>query len=116
LDVGKRAGIVWITLLGAIEFTDILTTAVGHAHGAIEAMPLSAAVIASGGMFMFVLVKLALVGAIATAILLALRWMRRGRPGAATLFAYTLSSVRIATVALALVSLHNAVLLTSMQA
>ena len=103
-------------LLGAIEFTDILTTAIGHAEGAVEAMPVSAAVIASGGITMFVIVKLSLVIAVATAIILALRWTERGTPGASTLFKFTLWSVRIATVALALVSLHNAVLLTSLQA
>jgi hypothetical protein len=115
-DMGHRASLLWIALLGAIEFTDILTTSIGHSMGAIEAMPVSAAVIASGGMVTFVAVKLALVGAVATAVLLALRWMRRGRPGAGTLFAFTLSAVRVATVALAIVSLHNAVLLTSLQA
>ena len=114
--MGHRASITWIALLGVIEFTDILTTAIGHAEGAIEAMPVSAAVIASGGIAMFVVVKLALVIAVATAIFLALRWMERGTPGASTLFNFTLWSVRVATVALALVSLHNAVLLTSLQA
>ena len=74
--MGHRASITWIALLGVIEFTDILTTA----------------------------------------IFLALRWMERGTPGASTLFNFTLWSVRVATVALALVSLHNAVLLTSLQA
>jgi len=59
--VGHRASITWIGLLGVIEFTDILTTAIGHAEGAIEAMPVSAAVIATGGIAMFVVVKLALV-------------------------------------------------------
>jgi len=116
VDVGHRASITWISLLGVIEFTDILTTAIGHAEGAIEAMPVSAAVIASGGIGMFVVVKVALVVAVATAVFLALRWMERGTPGASTLFNFTLWSVRVATVALALVSLHNAVLLTSLPA
>jgi hypothetical protein len=114
--MGQRASITWVGLLGVIEFTDILTTAIGHAKGAVEAMPVSAAVIASGGIVMFIVVKMALVIAVATAIFLALRWMERGTPGASTLFVFTLWSVRVATVALALVSLHNAVLLTSLQA
>jgi hypothetical protein len=105
---------LWIALLGAIEFTDILTTAMGHARGAIEAMPVSAAVIDAGGMMLFVTIKLALVVGVATAVLLALRWMRTGRPGADAVFVFTLSSVRVATVALAVVSLHNALLLTSL--
>lgn len=115
-DIGQRVSIAWIGLLGAIEFTDILTTAIGHAEGAVEAMPVSAAVIASGGMAMFIVVKMALVIAVATAIFLALRWMEHGTPGANTLFSFTLWSVRVASVALALVSLHNAVLLTSLRA
>ena len=115
-DIGHRASIVWIALLGAIELTDVLTTAMGQARGAIEAMPVSAAVIDSGGMMLFVVVKLALVILVAGAVLLALRWMRNGHPGADAVFAFTLSSVRVATVALAVVSLHNAVLLTTLRA
>jgi hypothetical protein len=106
---------VWIALLGAIESTDILTTAIGRARGAIESMPISAAVINEGGMVMFVAVKVALVVAVAAAVLLALRWVRNGHPGAGTLYSYTLSSIRVATVALAIVSLHNAILLNSLQ-
>jgi hypothetical protein len=107
--------LVWIALLGAIESTDILTTAIGRARGAIESMPISAAVINEGGMVMFVAVKVALVVAVAAAVLLALRWVRNGHPGAGTLYSYTLSSIRVATVALAIVSLHNAILLNSLQ-
>jgi hypothetical protein len=88
---------LWIALLGAIEFTDVLTTAMGHARGAIEAMPVSAAVIDAGGMMLFVAVKVALVVGVGCAV-----------------FTFTLSSVRVATVALAVVSLHNALLLTSL--
>src|SRR5579859_3133514 len=115
-DVTNRATAVWIMLLGAIEFTDILTTAIGRARGAIESMPISAAVMDEGGIVLFIAIKIALVGAVTISVLLALRWMRSGRPGAGTLFTFTLSSIRVATVALALVSLHNAVLLTSLQA
>jgi hypothetical protein len=116
LEVENRATIVWITLLGAIEFMDIWTTAIGRAHGAIESMPISAAVLAEGGLILFIAVKLALVGGVAGAVLLALRWMRHGRPGASALYAFSLSSIRVATVALAIVSLHNAVLLSSLPA
>jgi hypothetical protein len=114
--VTHRATFLWIALLAAIEFTDILTTAIGRARGAIESMPISAAVMNEGGLVLFIAIKVTLVGAVAIAVLLALRWMRNGRPGAGTLFTFTLSSIRVATVALALVSLHNAVLLTSLQA
>lgn len=116
MEMTNRASLLWITLLSAIEFTDILTTAIGRAHGAIESMPISAAVMAQGGMILFVAIKLALVGAVAASVLLALRWMRHGRPGASALYTFTLSSIRVATVALAIVSLHNAVLLQSLYA
>jgi len=115
-QVTNRATVVWIALLGAIEFTDILTTAIGRAKGAIESMPISAAVMNEGGMVLFVVVKLGLVAATAMAVMLALRWMRSGRPGAGALYSFTLSSIRVATVALAIVSLHNAMLLRSLQA
>jgi hypothetical protein len=115
MEVTNRATLVWITLLGAIEFTDIWTTAIGRAHGAIESMPISAAVMAEGGLLLFIAVKLALVGGVAVAVLLALHWTRHGRPGAGALYAFTLSSIRVATVALAVVSLHNAMLLNALQ-
>jgi hypothetical protein len=50
---------------------DILTTDVGRARGAVESMPISAAVMNEGGMALFIVVKLALVLAGATAVLLA---------------------------------------------
>lgn len=114
MGVAARLGAVWVGLLGAIESTDILTTWLGRARGAIEAMPISAAVMSQGGMVMFVAVKLALVAAVAAAVLLALMWVRNDRPGAGTLYAFTLSAVRVTTVALAIVCLHNAVLLQSL--
>ena len=116
IDRTSRGTLVWIALLAAIEFTDILTTAIGRAQGAIESMPISAAVMDEGGIVLFIVIKVALVCAVAIAVLLALRWMQNGRPGAGMLYTFTLSSIRVATVALALVSLHNAVLLTSLQA
>ena len=41
---GFRSSVVWISLLGAIEAMDILTTDIGRAYGAVESMPISAAV------------------------------------------------------------------------
>ncbi len=77
-------------------------------------MPVSAAVINEGGMMLFVLVKFALVLAGASAVFLTLRWVRNNRPGAVALHLFTLAAIRGSTVALALVSLHNAFLLKSM--
>jgi Domain of unknown function (DUF5658) len=109
-----RSSFVWISLLAAIEAMDILTTQIGRAHGAVESMPISAAVMNEGGMALFILVKLALVAAGATAVLLALLWVRKGHPGAGWVYAFTLSAMRVTTVALAIVALHNAVLLQSL--
>lgn len=114
MDVGFRLSVVWISLLGAIESMDILTTDIGRARGAVESMPISAAVMNEGGMALFIFVKLALVVAGATAVLLALLWVRTGRPGAGWVYAFTLSAIRITTVTLAIVALHNAVLLQSL--
>src|SRR5260221_8957210 len=108
---GFRSSLVWISLLAAIEAMDILTTDVGRAHGAIESMPISAAVMSEGGMALFIVVKVALVAAGATAVLLALLWVRNGRPGAGWVYVFTLSAIRVTTVALATVALRNAVLL-----
>ena len=111
---GFRSSLVWINLLAAIEATDILTTDIGRARGAVESMPISAAVMNEGGMALFIFVKLALVAAGATAVLLALLWVRKGRPGAGWVYVFTLSAIRVTTVALAIVALHNAVLLKSL--
>lgn len=110
----QRLSFIWIALLGAIQSTDIITTSIGRARGAVEAMPISAAVMNEGGMTLFVFVKFGLVVAGAIAVLVALRWVRLERPGAHTLYSFTLAAIRGSTVALALVSLHNAFLLTSM--
>jgi hypothetical protein len=112
---GFRSSLVWINLLAAIEAMDILTTDIGRARGAVESMPISAAVMNEGGMALFILVKLALVAAGAMAVLIALLWVRNGRPGAGWVYVFTLSAIRVTTVALAIVALHNAVLLQSLR-
>ena len=87
--MANRACLVWITLLGAIESLDILTTGMGRALGAMESMPISAAVINEGGMLLFIVVKVALVIAVASAVLLtlgrhvAVLWEEGGHPLAA---------------------------------
>jgi hypothetical protein len=109
-----RLSLIWIGLLGAIQSTDIITTSIGQARGAVETMPVSAAVMNEGGMMLFVLVKFALVLAGAAAVFLTLRWVNSNRPGAVALHVFTLAAIRASTVALALVSLHNAFLLKSL--
>lgn len=114
MHAGFRWSLVWIGLLGAIEALDILTTDIGRAAGAVESMPISAAVINEGGMALFIAVKVALVASSAIAVLLAALWVRDDRPGAGWVYFFTISAIRVTTVALAIVSLHNAVLLQSL--
>jgi len=90
---------------------DILTTDIGRVAGAAESMPVSAAVMNQGGMALFIVVKLALVLAAAIAVMLALLWVQKGRPGAGVVYAFTMAAIRVPTVALAIVSLHNALLI-----
>ena len=77
-------------------------------------MPISAGVMNEGGIALFIVVKLALVLAGATAVLLALMWVRKGLAGAGWIYVFTLSAIRVTTVALAIVALHNAVVLQSL--
>lgn len=109
-----RLSLIWVGLLGVIESTDVLTTAADRARGSIELAPLSAAVLDQGGLVLFMSVKLALVAAAAAAVLLALRWLRYKRNHAKTVYSYVLSAIRMATVALAIASLNNALLLKSL--
>lgn len=110
----SRLGLIWLGLFGVIESTDVLTTAIDRARGSIELMPVSAAVLDQGGMVLFVTLKVGLVAAAAVAVLLALRWLQFKRAHARALYVYVLSAIRIGTVALAIVSLNNALLLKSL--
>jgi hypothetical protein len=110
----SRLSLIWVGLLGIIESTDVLTTAVGRARGSIESMPVSAAVLDQGGLALFLTMKVGLVAAAAAATLLALRWLRYKRHHARALYVYVISAIRMATVALAIVSLNNALLLKSL--
>src|SRR4029077_8008807 len=100
--------------LGVIESIDVLTTAVDRARGSIELAPLSASVLDHGGLLLFMTVKVGLVGAAAAAALLALRWLRNKRNHARVLHVYVISAIRVATVALAIAALNNALLLNSL--
>jgi hypothetical protein len=103
-----------VGLLGVIESIDVLTTAVDRARGSIELAPLSATVLDQGGLLLYVTVKVGLVVAAAAAVLLALRWLRYKRDHARVLHIYVLSAIRVATVALAIACLNNALLLKSL--
>jgi hypothetical protein len=112
--VESRLGLIWIGLLGVIESTDALTTAFDRARGSIESMPVSAALLDQGGLVLFVGLKVILVLAAAAALLLTLRWVRDKRTHARAVYFYVLSAIRMTTVALAIASLNNALLLKSL--
>lgn len=103
---------IWVGLLGVFQVTDLGTTALDRARGAVEAMPATAAVL-EAGFGHLAAVKLMLVAAAAVAAILTLRLSRRTRAGAA-LFRYVLNVCRVGAVAAALVSLHNAMLFTTL--
>jgi hypothetical protein len=112
--VELRLTVIWLTLLGVIESTDALTTALGRARGAVESMPASAAILSEGGMPLYVGVKVLLVVGVSIAALLAARWVQARRDHSRAVYVYAISSVRVCAVALAIVSLNNAVLLRSL--
>jgi hypothetical protein len=112
--VETRLSLIWLALLGAIESTDVLTTALNQARGSIEAMPISAALLNRGGLPLFMGLKLTLVAGAAVAVVLTLRWVRGQRPGSRTVYRFVMSAMRMAVAALAVVSLNNALLLRSL--
>ncbi|HET9782242.1 MAG TPA: hypothetical protein VFR33_10725 [Candidatus Dormibacteraeota bacterium] len=109
-----RLSVIWFGLFGVLQSTDVLTTAVDRARGSIESMPVSAALLDAGGVRLYLLMKVFLIAAAALALLLSVRWVRAKRRNAQAVHLYVLSAVRIGTVAIALASLNNAVLLRSM--
>lgn len=109
-----RQALIWTLLLLAGQTTDVLTTAMDRARGALESMPVSAGLLEQGGIRLFWGTKLLLVAAAATALVLTARWIRPGRPGSRVIFRFALVSVQAATIGLACTSLLNALLLNSL--
>ena len=77
-------------------------------------MPVTAALLDEGGLGLFLLMKVFLVSAAALALLVSFRWTQRRRRHAGAIHSYVLSAVRIGTVAIAIASLNNALLLRSL--
>ena len=104
-----RLAALWIGILGFAEFTDLASTALDKARGAVEATPLTASILAANGIARLALLKLLLVVAVAMAFVITLRWSRRGPMGVAA-HRFVLNGCRITAVVGTLVSLHNALL------
>ena len=107
-------GVIWLALLAALESTDVLTTAIDRARGSIESMPFSNAVLNVGGMGLFAVLKLGLVGGAAIALFMAVGWLRRQHTHGKAVYVYVLSAIRIVSVVLAITCLNNALLLSSL--
>lgn len=109
-----RLGLIWLGLLGVLESTDAITTAMDRARGSIESMPISAILLDAGGMGLFVTMKVAVVIGASTALWFSLRWLGSRRAHARALYSYVLSAIRVGSVAIAIASLNNALLLRSL--
>ena len=110
VNVGVGTAPVWLFLFTLVQSTDVLTTAVARSRGAVEVMPVSASLLHEGGPVWLLILKLVTVLAIGCALLLAINWVRRGRPGSVVVYRLVLLATQAATVTMALVSLQNAVL------
>jgi hypothetical protein len=107
--VDARLGATWIALLSVAEFTDLASTALDKARGAVEAMPVTESILVANGIAGLALLKLLLVAAVAMAFVITFRWRRRS-PLGLTAHRFVLNGCRVTAVASALVSLHNALL------
>jgi hypothetical protein len=109
-----RQAALWTALLLAGQSTDVLTTAIDRAQGALESMPVSAGLLEQGGIGLFWSTKVLLVVAAGTALYLAARWTRRDSRASRITFRLCLVSVQAATISLAWISLSNVALLNSL--
>lgn len=106
---------MWSGLLLGSQTTDALTTAIDRARGAIEAMPVSARILEVGGIALFWGFKIFIVATVAVALLTAANLVKEGHHLSRVTFRLCLAAVQAATICLAVVSLSNLALLTSIQ-
>jgi hypothetical protein len=109
-----RQAAIWTALLLASQATDVLTTAIDRALGALEAMPVTDQLLGLGGIGLLWSTKLLLVVAAGTALFLTARWTMRDRHASRITFRFCLVAVQGATLGLAGVSLSNLALLSSL--
>jgi hypothetical protein len=109
-----RQAALWTALLLAGQATDVLTTYLDRARGALESMPVSAHLLERGDIALLWSTKLLLVAAAGTALLLTARWAARDRKASRITFRLCLVAVQAATLGLVWVSLTNVALLSSL--
>jgi len=108
--------LIWIALLTLTQLTDVLTTKVDIVRGAAEANAITGNVLESRGYIGLLLVKFALVAAMAGAVVL-VRAYSREHPGPRARLAQSVvwRGLQLCVVVLALTGLHNVLVLASMQ-
>ena len=108
--------LLWIALLALTQLVDVLTTKVDIVRGAMEGNAVAATVLASGGYGELLVVKFALVAAMAGAVMLVHAYARE-HPGRRAELAQRVvwHGLQICVVVLALTGLHNVLVLASMQ-
>src|SRR5205807_5943843 len=101
--------------LASTQLVDVLTTKVDILRGAYEANTFAATVLESHGYIGLLLLKLALVAAMAGAVVLVLAYARE-HPGPRARLAQTVvwRGLQLCVVALALTGLHNVLVLASL--
>jgi hypothetical protein len=110
-----RQALLWSVLLLGTQATDTLTTALDRAQGAMELMPVSARLLEVGGVALFWGIKVLIVASAATALVLAARMVRHEHRLSRLTFRASLMAVQAATICLAVTSLSNLALLSSIQ-
>lgn len=108
--------LLWIALLALTQLVDVLTTKVDIGHGAMEGNAVAATVLGSHGYIGLLVVKFALVAAMAAAVVLVHAY-KRDHPGRRAEVAQRVvwHGLQICVVVLALTGLHNVLVLASMQ-
>jgi len=104
---------LWSGLLLGSQATDTLTTAIDRARGAVELMPISNQLLEVGGVALFWTFKLMIVASAAAALMAAARKVREDHRLSRITFRISLLAVQAVTIGLAVVSLSNLALLTS---
>jgi len=111
--VEVRQAVLWSGLLLGSQATDTLTTAIDRARGAVELMPISNQLLEVGGVALFWTFKLMIVASAAAALMAAARKVREDHRLSRITFRISLLAVQAVTIGLAVVSLSNLALLTS---
>lgn len=96
-----------------MQVADVGTTFLDSSRGGVEAMPVTASILNSGGVAQLALLKFLLVVAAGISLGITTMWGRRGPAGMA-LHRIVIDACMVATVALGLAALQNAALFASL--